>query len=49
MAVDTMEDCGVYFGTTGGGVYASADAGDTWAPIAENFPKVLSVEAQVVP
>jgi hypothetical protein len=30
-------------------VYASADAGDTWAPIAENFPKVLSVEAQVVP
>src|SRR5256712_5623758 len=33
MAVDTLEPCGVYFGTTGGQVYASADAGDSWAPI----------------
>ncbi len=30
MAVDTLAACGVYFGTTGGQVYASADAGDTW-------------------
>jgi photosystem II stability/assembly factor-like uncharacterized protein len=49
MAVDTLDDCGVYFGTTGGDVYASADAGDTWHAIGEHFPKVLSVEAQVVP
>jgi hypothetical protein len=39
----------VYFGTTGGQVYASADAGDTWAPIVRDLPAVVSVEAQVVP
>ena len=49
MAVDAMDDCGVYVGTTGGQVYASADAGDTWAPIAEHLPSVLSVEVQTIP
>jgi photosystem II stability/assembly factor-like uncharacterized protein len=48
MAVDTLDPCGVYFGTTGGQVYGSADSGDTWAPIAEHLPAVLSVEAQVL-
>jgi photosystem II stability/assembly factor-like uncharacterized protein len=48
MAVDTMEECGVYFGTTGGQVYASADAGDTWAPIVRDLPAVLSVEVQTL-
>ena len=48
MAVDSLEKCGVYFGTTGGQVYASADAGDTWAPIAEHLPAVLSVEVQTL-
>ncbi|MGH9709682.1 MAG: WD40/YVTN/BNR-like repeat-containing protein, partial [Candidatus Acidiferrales bacterium] len=43
MAVDTLDSCGVYFGTTGGQVYASADAGDTWAPIVRDLPAVLSV------
>ena len=33
MAVDSLDSCGIYFGTTGGQVYASADAGDNWAPI----------------
>jgi hypothetical protein len=46
MAVDSLDPCGVYFGTTGGQVYASADSGDTWAPIARDFPAVLSVEVQ---
>jgi photosystem II stability/assembly factor-like uncharacterized protein len=46
MAVDTLDSCGVYFGTTGGQVYASADAGDTWAPIVRDLPAVLSVEVQ---
>ena len=32
MAVDSLDQCGLYFGTTGGQVYASADAGDTWTP-----------------
>ncbi|HUY42144.1 MAG TPA: hypothetical protein VMU98_00085 [Acidimicrobiales bacterium] len=46
MAVDNLDECGVYFGTTGGQVYASADAGDTWAPIVRDLPPVLSVEVQ---
>jgi photosystem II stability/assembly factor-like uncharacterized protein len=48
MAVDSLDKCGVYFGTTGGQVYASADAGDSWAPIAEHLPAVLSVEVQTL-
>ena len=48
MAVDTLDECGVYFGTTGGQVYASADAGDTWAPIVRDLPAVLSVEVQTL-
>jgi photosystem II stability/assembly factor-like uncharacterized protein len=48
MAIDSLEDCGVYFGTTGGQVYASADAGDTWAPIVRDLPAVLSVEVQTL-
>jgi photosystem II stability/assembly factor-like uncharacterized protein len=49
MAVDTLDSCGVYFGTTGGQVYASADAGDTWTPIVRDLPAVLSVEVQTLP
>jgi hypothetical protein len=48
MAVDALDACGVYFGTTGGQVYASRDAGDTWAPIVRDLPPVLSVEAQTL-
>ena len=49
MAVDSLDECGVYFGTTGGQVYASPDAGDTWAPIVRDLPAVLSVEVQTLP
>jgi hypothetical protein len=49
MAVDTLDRCGVYFGTTGGQVYASADEGDSWVAIAEHLPAVLSVEVQTLP
>jgi photosystem II stability/assembly factor-like uncharacterized protein len=48
MAVDSLDSCGVYFGTTGGQVYASADAGDTWTPIVRDLPPVLSVEVQTL-
>jgi hypothetical protein len=48
MSVDSLDPCGVYFGTTGGQVYASADAGDTWAPIVRDLPAVLSVEVQTL-
>jgi len=49
MAIDSLDSCGVYFGTTGGQVYASRDAGDTWAPIVRDLPPVLSVEVQTLP
>jgi hypothetical protein len=49
MAVDSLDQCGIYFGTSGGQVYASADAGDTWEPIVSNLPPVLSVEVQTLP
>jgi hypothetical protein len=48
MGTDALDECGVYFGTTGGQVYGSADAGDTWAPIVRDLPAVLSVEVQTV-
>jgi photosystem II stability/assembly factor-like uncharacterized protein len=48
MALDALEPCGVYFGTTGGQVYASADEGDTWVPIVRDLPRVLSVEVQTL-
>jgi len=49
MAADSLDPCGVYFGTTGGQVYASADAGDRWTPIVRDLPAVLSVEVQTLP
>ena len=48
MAVDTLDDCGVYFGTTGGQVYCSPDGGDSWNAITHDLPAVLSVEAQTL-
>jgi len=48
MAVDSLDKCGIYFGTTGGQVYASADAGDSWAPIVRDLPAVYSVEVQTI-
>jgi hypothetical protein len=49
MAVDSLDSCGVYFGTTGGQLYASADSGDNWMAIARDLPPVLSVEVQTLP
>ena len=48
-AVDSLDPCGLYVGTTGGQVYASANAGDSWQPIVRDFPPVLSVEVQTLP
>ena len=48
MAVDSLETCGIYFGTTGGQVYASPDSGETWSPIVRDLPAVLSVEVQTL-
>ncbi len=49
MAVDSLDSCGVYFGTTGGQVYASADAGNSWNAVVHDLPAVLSVEVQTLP
>ena len=49
LAVDGMDPCGIYFGTTGGQVYASANSGDDWMTITHDLPSVLSVEAQTLP
>jgi photosystem II stability/assembly factor-like uncharacterized protein len=49
MAVDSLDKCGIYFGTTGGEVYGSSNSGDTWNPIAQHLPSVLSVEVQTLP
>ena len=48
LAVDSLDSCGIYFGTTGGQVYASPDAGDHWSPIVRDLPAVLSVEVQTL-
>jgi photosystem II stability/assembly factor-like uncharacterized protein len=48
MAVDSLDACGIYFGTTGGQVYGSADGGDSWSPIVRDLPPVLSVEVQTL-
>ncbi|HZV77213.1 MAG TPA: hypothetical protein VFF63_05625 [Candidatus Babeliales bacterium] len=48
MAVDSLDSCGIYFGTTGGQVYVSSDAGDTWSAIVRDLPAVLSVEVQTL-
>src|SRR5215218_5683831 len=48
MAVDSLDSCGIYFGTTGGQVYVSPDGGDTWTPIVRDLPPVLSVEVQTL-
>ena len=49
MSVDSLDPCGVYFGTTGGQVYGSADGGDSWRPIVRDLPAVFSVEVQTLP
>jgi photosystem II stability/assembly factor-like uncharacterized protein len=49
MSIDQLDKCGVYFGTSGGQVYCSADAGDTWKAIVHDLPPVLSVEVQTLP
>ncbi|HEY2413052.1 MAG TPA: exo-alpha-sialidase [Pirellulaceae bacterium] len=48
MAVDSVDDCGIYFGTTGGQVYCSPDGGNTWHTIVHDLPSVLSVEVQTL-
>ena len=49
-AIDTdgRDPCGVYFGTSGGHLFASCDAGEHWELIANYLPRILSVKAVVL-
>ena len=49
MSIDSLDPCGIYFGTNGGQVYGSSDGGDTWTAVVRDLPAVLSVEAQTLP
>jgi photosystem II stability/assembly factor-like uncharacterized protein len=48
MAVDRLDPCGIYVGTTGGQLYASRDAGARWEAVVTHLPPVLSVEVQTL-
>jgi photosystem II stability/assembly factor-like uncharacterized protein len=48
MATDRLDPAGIYFGTSTGSVFASADEGDSWVRIAEHLPTILSVETLVL-
>ena len=48
MSTDTLEEGGIYFGTSGGQVYVSPDGGDNWRTIVHDLPAVLSVEVQTL-
>jgi photosystem II stability/assembly factor-like uncharacterized protein len=48
MATDSLEPTGVYFGTNGGALYGSSDAGENWNCIAQHLPPIYAVETFVL-
>jgi hypothetical protein len=48
MAIDALESPGLYFGTSTGQVFASADEGESWTEIASYLPGIASVEVAVI-
>ncbi|MCL4767916.1 MAG: glycoside hydrolase [Hyphomicrobiaceae bacterium] len=48
MATDRLDPAGVYFGTSSGALFASADEGESWSCIAQHLPTITSVETMVV-
>ena len=48
MAVDRLDPVGVYFGTSTGQLYGSADEGRTWSLLADHLPPIWSVEAAIL-
>lgn len=49
MAVDGLDQAGIYFGTSTGELYGSADEGESWRCLAQHLPPILSVETLRVP
>ncbi len=48
MATDPLAPAGLYFGTTGGTIFASPDEGDTWHAVAQHLPAIRAVETAVM-
>ena len=48
MAIDKHDIPGLYFGTSTGQVFASADEGETWSEIASYLPSISSVDVAIV-
>jgi photosystem II stability/assembly factor-like uncharacterized protein len=48
LAIDADDVPGLYFGTSTGQVFASADEGDSWSEIASYLPGISSVEVAAV-
>ena len=48
MAIDSYDTPGLYFGTSTGQVFASADEGDNWTEIASYLPAISSVEVAIL-
>ena len=44
MAIDSYDTSGLYFGTSTGQLFASADEGESWSEIANYLPSISSVE-----
>ncbi len=45
MAADQLNPGGIYFGTSSGTIYASTDVGESWREVANELPRIMSVEA----
>ena len=48
MATDSLEDAGIYVGTSTGQLFYSQNNGDNWELLADYLPPILSVEAAIV-
>ena len=47
MTIDDHDVPGLYFGTSTGQLFASADEGESWSEIASYLPPIWSVEVAV--
>ena len=47
MATDSLDDCGIYVGTTTGQLFHSRNNGDNWELLMEHLLPILSIECGV--
>ena len=48
MCADQHPEAGIYFGARNGGVWGSADAGETWQQLVSDLPDVMVVRAAAI-